>query len=170
MKLLSVHQLVAFKFMSLNTINNLVNLIEPTYNEVSTSVDIVSCTCTWTKALVPTSRIMSFNLSSSSRSSTVEFTTFSILGTVGKSINLSCHIHVVQLRRKPSQLRYSLLVVAFNFLLFKQLTQGHLNFTSSSLLSSLHCTNCINSSIPFSYSTLMRGELLNPISTYTYIY
>ena len=36
----------------------------------------------------------------------------------------------------------------------------HKYFTSSSLLSSLHCANCINYSTYFSYSTLMCGELI----------
>ena len=84
MKLLSLHSLVVFKFMSLNITDNLVNLVESTYNKVSASVEIVSYTCAWENALAPTSQIMTSNLSSSSQSSMVESTTFLVQEIVGK--------------------------------------------------------------------------------------
>ena len=50
-KLLSVQPLVAFKFISLKTVDNRVNLVESTYNRVSASTDIVSYTCACEKLL-----------------------------------------------------------------------------------------------------------------------
>jgi len=44
--------------------------------------------------------------------------------------------------------------------LFKQLTQGHLNFILSSLLPSLHYANYINSYTRLSYLALMCDELI----------
>jgi len=41
-KLLLVHSSVTFKFINLNTVDNRVNLVDPRYNEVSTSLDMVS--------------------------------------------------------------------------------------------------------------------------------
>ena len=62
-KLLSVHQFIAFKFINLNTVDNRVELVEPGYKGVSTSLDIFSKTAL-PKDSTPTSRIMSSNLSS----------------------------------------------------------------------------------------------------------
>jgi len=42
MELILVHPLVAFKFINLNTVDNHVNLLEPTYNKVFASMDIIS--------------------------------------------------------------------------------------------------------------------------------
>jgi len=42
MKLLSVHQFNAFKFMNLNIVDNRVELVEPEYNKVFALVDIFS--------------------------------------------------------------------------------------------------------------------------------
>jgi len=54
-KILSVQPLVTFKFISLKTADNRVNLVEPIYNGVSASADIVSYTCACAKASTPTS-------------------------------------------------------------------------------------------------------------------
>ena len=102
-KFLSVQTLVAFKFISLKTADNRVNLVEPTYNGVSASTDIVSYTCACAKASAPTSRIMSSILSSSTRSShrssrrsfMEESTRYSVRETVGKCIYSPCHVHIV---------------------------------------------------------------------------
>jgi len=108
-KLLSVQLLVAFKFISLKTADNHVNLVEPTYNGVSASADIVSYTCACAKAFAPTSRIMSSILSSSTsthssncssrrssrRSFMEELARYSVRETVGMCINSPCHVHIV---------------------------------------------------------------------------
>ena len=139
-----VHPFNAFKFINLNTVDNRVKLIESGYKVVYASLDIFSKTAL-AKDYVPTSRIMSFNLLSTEKSTSSE-----ALRTLGKSNNSPCHVHVVYFFKIPSHKKCSLILKTLNILPFKQLTQGHFILTPLWLLMALCCTNYKNFSTPFS--------------------
>ena len=135
MKLLSVHSFIAFKFINLNSADNHVKLVDPRYNGVSASLDILPYSCASTKDSAPRSQIMSSNHSSSTSPCTASSMVDPAYSSVKHMVNLIIH-HVISKLYKIEEThhiyrRCSLIFLTSSILSFKQLTHRHLIFAQS---------------------------------------